>query len=1688
MGPRTGGTEVVITTSGLPKMPPAPSTNGSDSQVAGASAGLEPRCRFGDFSDAFEVMATIVDHPTRLSCRTPPSYERVTLRIYVSFTQGDFMDTGYSFLFAAPPEALSLAPQLAVTDGQETINVTGVGFDMFASAPSPSPSPSATLTLPRLVCRFGGVTVPAKVLTSSLLLCVTPKMTQPGPVDFALVLPDVAESSRSLPFLFYDPPRLTRVTPSCGPYSGGTQVEVSAEGLPYVDEPVNKSVSVAKVVAKVAYARALGRIGGEGVELRPLCRFGGTSTPMEILSATRALCTSPAGYGGADVQMSIDGGRRWFGPPLPFTYTGSSETPPFLAEAFPAVLYESGGVLLLRVDNLPTAEGETCSPACMFGMHSLAARVVKRKDVKEGADMLPEAMKASEVLVECTVPKVLAGAYRLTLALNGVDVIGSKERDGLAIAVLPPPVIRAVVPARGSIAGGELVEVVGTGLTLADDLPVWCRFTRDKETVIMAGKAVRRNVVHCLTPKWHWSEEVSLSVSTNGRDFFASHPYAAAFEYVQPPVVKGLTPQAADIDKPPSEVSVYGHGFRRTPHLKCRFGGGGRPIVAPGWHNAFHQHQDVTAWFVSESEIRCRLPPWGSPGAVNVSVTVDGVLWSVSETPFVWSLSQPILASTPPYVPVGTTDLTVEGVGFGPSGQGVKCRLTDSGSGKVPFLCSGQTDCVVSGKYVSPTEVSCDIPRIADIVKAMSAGHVGGPLRVGEGPLWVWVSCNGGTTWSASAVPFTLIDEPVVRGVSPSAVPIRGGAVVSVTVDLPPSTEWTYPLAASLPTRVLFSGGELSAAASLLSLNAQTGDTHTGAAYRAVFAVETPAVDTPKRSSLSLSITGVKAPGDASSVAVDFVANPKLRSLSPTIGYDTGGTRVAATTTDDSPFHKKTTAVRFGGDVLLPTMDPSTNTKLSFVTPKHANGTLTAPVTIDVDISTNFDWGIGDRAEAIRLASFSSERLPFTLLPTPAITHIHPAIGPKEGGTTMTITGSHLMADGAVTECSFIDTKVRAEQVTATSVVCRTPPLTKSGPVPLSVTLNGVDFVASPVPFFSYQGAKLHRVSPSFVSTHNGPQKLRLEGDKLVKGATLPTCRFCVDKGAIFVGAAEVKATGTMDLPALNGNGSSVNCIAPELKPGSVVRVSLTYDQQHAIDGDAHITAFTLDGYSPLAAPAGGLSTNNFVTVTGQGFHGASPVCRFGSRTFGAASSDDTHIRCTCPPAPSRATEQVPFAVALTNGGTPDDFFFVGGISYFTAPKVDGVSPRLLPAHKAVRIDLTGSHLDGAVRCLNCRPVCALGEYVSTRVEVVDKSNGTGAHCYMPPIHNGQEQLTLKLSFNGVSWSASPEPLRTYEVDYLDVDSGPVKGGTLVRVNGKGFPDPNTDAELQRQGIYPMCRFGQVQVPAHIVSPSILTCVSAPPALPEGSQLPMSVDFEITFAGHMNRTDLWTNTGHSFLFYSQPRIVSIEPTAGLFTRSSRMTVRADRDHPFPLWAAERSRLRCGFGPLGSTPAALINPTTIVCFTPKTSADYRVKAPRIRVRVEVSCNGVDFGSSEDSHNNHFTYFGPVDTMGGPVTEQGLYVKLVVVFTAFILFAGIAATMWAWSKRSPGARPPPHSHHHSHTQRRRRSLTRGGGLQSHHMDDHHTVGADLSDRQGLLGVGRVRGGTSLPAVSEEVTASA
>ncbi|WP_162257712.1 IPT/TIG domain-containing protein [Agromyces sp. Root81] len=632
---------------------------------------------------------------------------------------------------------------------------------------------------------------------------------------------------------------------------------------------------------------------------------------------------------------------------------------------------------------------------------SLLANVQEPEPAVAGAVFEETALRLS-LLPTTIVPQLLE--LNLAHALVGPNVVAPLA-----------PVLTALSPDEGPVAGGTLVTVTGTDLAGVTGLTV--------DGVSVPFTQVSGTEVTFTTPA-HAAGPVDVVVTTPGG---ASN--ALPFTFVPVPALTALSPDEGPVAGG-TLVTVTGTGLA-----------GATELTIDGASVPFTQ--------VSATEISFTTPAHAA-GPVDVVVTTPG--GASNALPFTYIPVPALTALTPDSGPVaGGTIVSVTGTGL----AGASVVTIDGAS--VPFTQVSDTEITFTTPAHAAGPVDVVVTTPGGVSGALPFTYVPAPaittLAPDEGPAagGTIVTITGtdlagatSVTVDGVSVPFTQVSDteitfttpPHAAGAVDVVVTTPGGASNALPFTYLPGPALTAldpdlgPIAGGTPVTITGSG--------LAGATAVTID-GVSVPFTPVSATEIT-FTTPAHAAGAVDVVVTTPAGDSNALPFTFVPAPTLTTLDPNQGPTMGGTIVTMTGTALAG----ATAVTIDG-VSVPFTQVS-DTEIAFVTPAHAAG--------PVDVVVTTPGGV-------------SNALPFTFVPAPVLTALSPDEGPVAGGTLVTVTGTDL---AGVTGLTVDGVSVPFTQVSATEVTFTTP-AHAAGPVDVVVTTPGGASNALPFTFVHDAGA-----------------------------------------------------------------------------------------------------------------------------------------------------------------------------------------------------------------------------------------------------------------------------------------------------------------------------------------------------------------------------------------------------------------------------------------------------------------------------------------------------------------------------------------------------------------------------------------------------------------------------------------
>lgn len=414
------------------------------------------------------------------------------------------------------------------------------------------------------------------------------------------------------------------------------------------------------------------------------------------------------------------------------------------------------------------------------------------------------------------------------------------------------------------------------------------------------------------------------------------------------------------------------------------------------------------------------------------------------------------------------------------------------------------------------------------IIDKQGTGAVTGRFAgLPEGTLWdagraaFKITYAGGT---GNDVVLTVLGEPTITSVTPSAGPVAGGQSITIA------------------------GTNLEGATTLL-IGGFPATITSNTATRIV-------ATTPAHPAGTVFVT-VITPGGIADGSYTYVDAPTVASVSPTQGPAAGGTSVVITGTKLTG----ATAVTFGGTAAT-AFTVNSATRITATAPAHAAGAVAVAVTTP--------GGTGSKANA------------YTYVAAPTITSVAPSQGPPAGGTIVTITGTNLTGATGVT---FGGTPASAFTVNSATQISATTPAHAAGAVAVAVASPNGN--ASKPDAYTYIAAPtITSVAPDRGPVVGGTYVVitgtNFAGTTAVNFGATAAMSFTLDSATRITAVAPAHAAGVVDITVTASGGTSATATADRYTYVEPRRCHVRADASGANDGSSWADAYT-DLQSALA-------------------------------------------------------------------------------------------------------------------------------------------------------------------------------------------------------------------------------------------------------------------------------------------------------------------------------------------------------------------------------------------------------------------------------------------------------------------------------------------------------------------------
>ncbi len=1243
--------------------------------------------------DGVAASAVSVLDDATLTCLAPPGLPGSIVDVHIGNRNGQ-TELAASFAYRPLPILSGLAPARGPATGGTSVTLRGTGFLANAAGEN--------------VVTFGGLPASAvRVLEDGTLVCNAPARAV-GTVDVRLANENGAVELRGA-FQYVPAIDVSLVTPALGSARGGTPVVI--EGAAFA---VGASV--------------------------PTVTFGGVAASSVVrLSDTRLSCVTPAGPGGAAVDVRVSGengadalsaGFRYFQEPKVFTVA-------------PASGPDSGGALI-------TLTGSH------FTRNDAGPNTVRFGGVLAGA-----VVTVSDTALQCRVPAGVAGT---SVAVEVSNANGTGRLDS-AYRYHRRPSLSGLEPDHGGREGGTLVTLRGAGfLESGAGLPVVTFDGLPASAVTLVDDAT----LTCRTPAASGASTVAVALQ-NGN---GGAELAGAFRYVSRPLLGGLVPAAGPAFGD-QLVTLTGSGFQ-----------------APGagtTHVSFAGAPARAVSVLSDTVLTCRTPFARAGTSADVVLSNDNGSALLSDA-FRY-LALPRLSSVVP--------------GEGPPSGGTRVLLSGSGfAGSQPQVRFGEHE-ASDVRVLDDRRLECTTPSGAAGAVVVSVRTAGGPAALADGfvygvPRVVLTRVQpdhgaslGGNTLVLEGASFLASDAGPVTvtfgGQAASAVVVQNdtrltclppagapGSLVDVRVSNANGSAtraggYRYHLQPSLAGLAPGEGGPLGG---LLVTLQGTGFANDDAGQPTVRFGGVPASAITVLGDSSLSCRTPPGPPNTSvdvelenangrallADAFRYRGAPTLGAVTPSAGSPLGGTLVTLSGSDFTLAGAGPPTVRFGGAPAsqVVVVDDAT---LTCLVPAGAGGS-------SVEVSVTNLNGSGILPGAFRYHA------------APAIATVGPQSGMAAGGTVVVLTGTgfrnsvvgpNAVAFGGRPARSITtvdDTRVRV--VTPAGTSGEQVDVTLSNSNGLSTRLQGFRYHAQPT---------LLALDPPAASALGGTTVTLHGSGFLADGA---------GANSVLFGALPAVAVVVLD-------DQTLRCVEPGGAGASEVPVTLT-------NANGTATALLPFRYFPgprideLVPPHGFSGGGALVELRGAAFldnEAGSNLVYFGTEEASEVTLlDDGTLRCRVP-----AGNPGPCAVRVENANgaanLPDGFY------YDWAPSLTALEPQHGSALGGDEVRLTG----GGFATAGAGPLSVrFGAAPATDVRVLD---GQTLLCRAPPGAAGTSVAVFVSNPRGTASLSGFRYHQAPTLASLEPDSGPPEGGTLVTLLGSGFLQDDAGPPEVRFGAVP---------------------------------------------------------------------------------------------------------------------------------------------------------------------------------------------------------------------------------------------------------------------------------------------
>ena len=1382
-------------------------------------------CQFG----SVKVLATFVSS-NKIACSSPPASQALDVELTVSLNGVDFSNPeGKYFSYDKEVELfLAIPSNVPVSNSRNTENsyITVMG--------------SSFINTTSLSCLYGKKqTALAHFVSESEVKCHLPQIRKVGESEVRISLNGVDYGRKKTVVSFIRPALISSISPQT--IEEGSEVDILVKGESFLSS---------------AHLRCY--IGRQGHLWSPARWMNDSS--LKCLIPPLNLTHDGVEYISVSNNGGHDTGRQLFS-------LGVSARAQFLS-LHPVVGYIHGGTdVVITLGNVKHISG--IEPMCHFGSEAVYGTI----------------LSASSVI--CKSPPYHAGDVLVKLVSNGEQILAAG-----AFEYIHPPLVQSLQPAMGPLGGGTVVSIIGSGFNGVTN----CRFCFSNGFQMVTAIVENDSSLRCDTPFSGNEDNALVELTHNGEDFiefghvfrYRAGPRLLSLEpsfgsamggktiyaigenffeasamcrfgtstvdaiYISPTLLSCISPEL-EIGPAPVSITFNGADFITNstiayesfmlPQIKSIEPALGTVMgnetvllhtsaLAPNHHRLSCQFGEntVSATFISSNSASCILPAADSPSIVNLSISVDGERYLADGTN----------TAEFTYVSEPKVKLVSPNHGWTAGGAGIVMSVNDF----EPFhsydlSCSfGGSKIFEAALRVSNHHVSCILPRFHEATMEQNS------------PILMKVSTGLNAYYIKTPV-FTYVEPAIVTSINPPIGSIRGGSLIQVS-------------------GVNFSN--------MFGLQCLFGDDTVDAEFlneREVQCVAPMWKGGPKRVDVHIRTKGGPQLTIASHATFEWLPNPTIQDIHPTLGSINGGTNVTisgiALTWPD-----RYLSCRFGNSTLVPAVS-TVDGALVCTSPAWNEAALTLGGERAVTVSVYANHG------QIWLASSDD---PFVYADHIDISALSPNMGPVNGGTVVMVSakGLHQLPIHETT-CHFGNTVVSASYSEVEDYLkCVAPPIEGSSSaksVMLNLDINGLRDTTSIGKIYTYYRApSVISIFPSFGFLEGG-EDVFISGKHFRKEEGL---------GCMFGDIFSPKTVWLSD--------SSIICTSPVTsQAGTRVSVRVTNNGMDYTDWNGateYSSAHRPDASKVMPGIVQWEESTN-ITIVGKAL-ALSSGCRFGGRneTYPAFNVTNNSAVCEVPPAtsaplsllPSSSQSKIPIFLELENGiiATGLEIMYAKpppkAPDKIKSPEITSIAP-----NHGSSIGGDWIHVYGEGFLNTNELACLFGDNLVHLVHFISSSE---IRCRTPRHHPGRVSVGIINSGVGMGNRITGDELEIEVIDqagfekvevrveftfvtdlsitFMSPTRGSMKGGTEISVFGS-FPCALLDGIEHK--IH--CKFGMGGVvPGVLVSQNEVTCTSPASSMAEASEVRVSCDGGHNFA-----------TSSSWFFYEhESKIESLIPNYG----------------------------------------------------------------------------------------------------------------------------------------------------------------------------------------------------------------